>query len=205
MTPTQPHNDESADETQHEHQAELNKANSILRKKQTKVQLVKHLHDVCLCPAASTFIKAINNNHFFSFPGLTADLVRHNLLKSVAVLHGHLKLQRQGLQSTKAHIVQNESQTDESKDFFPQPEEPNVRTNQSCYALIDASDESTAFVDLTGCFPKRSSRANEHAFAGHHFDENCMLGAPTKNRRGETIVSAWKNRHYAFTKAGSAP
>ena len=49
----------------HKHNYE-HKANVILRKKQSKVQLAQYLHATCLSLMPRTFITAINNNHFIS-------------------------------------------------------------------------------------------------------------------------------------------
>ena len=57
------------------------KANVILRKKQSKVQLAQYLHTTCLSLMLHTFIKAINNNDFISWPGLIANLIRKHLPK----------------------------------------------------------------------------------------------------------------------------
>ena len=60
--------------------------NVILRKKQPKVTLAKYLHATCLSPVQSTFVKAIKNNHFISWPGLTTDLIQRNLPKVIATI-----------------------------------------------------------------------------------------------------------------------
>ena len=51
----------------------------IIRKKQTHQDLVKYLHSACFSLVQSTWIKAINNNNFLTWPGLTTDLVKKNI------------------------------------------------------------------------------------------------------------------------------
>ena len=46
------------------HIKKQHKANVIIRKKQSKVELVRYLHATCLSPTPSTFIRAISNNRF---------------------------------------------------------------------------------------------------------------------------------------------
>lgn len=45
--------------------------NIIIRKDRTKRDLVKFLHGACCSPAPPSWIKAIVNNHFVSWPDLT--------------------------------------------------------------------------------------------------------------------------------------
>ena len=58
---------------------------------------------------------------------------------------------------------------------------------------------------LTGRFPKRSSRENEHILLGYHYEYNQIEGIPMKNRKGPTIAAAWKLLHNMFKKSGIVP
>ena len=58
------------------------KVNVIIRKKQSKRELVQYLHATCLSPTISTFIAAIQKNNFSSWPRLTKNLIIKHLLKS---------------------------------------------------------------------------------------------------------------------------
>ena len=51
--------------------SEQSKLNVIICKKQPKVDLAKYLHASCYSPKTSTWTKAIKNNNFPSWPGLT--------------------------------------------------------------------------------------------------------------------------------------
>ena len=109
------------------HIKELEKCNVIIRKKQPKSQLAQYLHATCMSPVPSTFIRAINNNNFISWPGLTPQLISKHLPKKIATVQGHLKSERQGLQSTKN--LSYKEQTNEEDEYFPQSDTLNVRTN----------------------------------------------------------------------------
>ena len=74
----------------------------IIRKKQTKLDLVRYLHSSLLSLVNSTLITAIKKGFLITFPGLTADLVRKHLPVSDATVLGHRKQEKQGLQSTSA-------------------------------------------------------------------------------------------------------
>ena len=176
--------------------------NVILRKKQTKIDLAKYHHATCMSPTLTTFSKAIATNNFITWPGLTPKLVLRNLPKSIYTYQGHLHSEKQGLQSTKKQTKQEE--LTDIQDFFPPSESPNHRTNEVCYAIIDLEKE-LGFMDLTGKFPRKSSRGNEYLLIGYNYDANHIRAIPIKNRKGPTITEAWKQLHRDFKKAGAAP
>ena len=159
------------------------KANVTMRKKQTKRQLATYLQATCLSPAASTFTKAINNNQFISWPGLTANLIAKHLPKSTCTYQGHMSTEKQGLQSTKL------SPPHSNDDFFPEPVKPNIKSKEACYALYESND-AVGCMDLTGRFPKVSLSGNQCILVGCNCDGNCIDAIPTKNRKGPTITEA---------------
>ena len=90
-------------------------------------------------------------------------------------------------------------------DYFPSLNSLNTQTNQVCYALMHPDEITTGFTDLTGYFPKKSSRGNECIIVGYHCNAKCILGILLKNRKGVTIADTWKNLHSDFKKVGIAP
>ena len=73
------------------------------------------------------------------------------------------------------------------------------------YMLIDRKELSTAYTDLTGRFPVRSSRGNQYILIGYHYDANCIHGIAVKDRKAATLTAAWQSLHDMFAKAGVAP
>jgi hypothetical protein len=67
----------------------------------TQTDLVTYLHAACGSPVPSTWIKAIRNGHFATWPGLTTKLVTEKLPKSISTVKGHLNRQRKNIRSTK--------------------------------------------------------------------------------------------------------
>ena len=49
--------------------------NVIIREKETKIDLVKYLHAACFSLVISTWLRAIENNHFTTGPGWTQQLI----------------------------------------------------------------------------------------------------------------------------------
>ena len=80
----------------------------------------------------------------------------------------------QGLQSTKPKNTENE----EELDSFLTPNEPNIKINNVCYAIVNLNKIITGYINLTGHFPKRSSRENKYI----------LRAIPIKNRKGQTIT-----------------
>jgi hypothetical protein len=63
--------------------------------------LMKYLHAACFSPVKSTWITAIKNGNFLSWPGFTEDAVEKHLSKSTATTKGHLNQQRQNARTTQ--------------------------------------------------------------------------------------------------------
>ena len=181
-----------------------NKVNVIIRKKQSKQDLARYLHAACLHPTVTSFTKAIAKNNFSSWPGLTTKLILRHLPKSTYTYQGHLHAQKQGLQSTKL-LKSTDDIKDELDDHFPMSDVPNIKSNNVCYVLVDPQEIATGYIDLTGRFPKKSSRGNEYILVAYHFDANHIMALPIKNRRGPTITEAWETIHNDFKRAGAAP
>ena len=116
------------------------------------------------------------------------------------------EVRKQGLQSTKKKLTSTETPpSSEDQDFFPSPEQPNCRTNQVCYAIIDPSTWTTAYMDLTGRFPTKSSKGKEHVLVGYHYDTNYIHGIALRVHKGQSITEAWCELNNIFKKAGVAP
>ena len=58
----------------------------------TKPDLAMYYHRANFSPVPTTFITAINNGNFSTWPGLTAELISKHLPKSLTTAKGHDKL-----------------------------------------------------------------------------------------------------------------
>ena len=102
----------------------------IIQKKETQRDLIRYLHAACFSPVPSTWIKAIKQNHFQTWPGLTPHLVQRHLPPSVATAQGHTHKQRQNLQSTNVIPATTETlpnTVNTIQDMHPTPTTPNVK------------------------------------------------------------------------------
>ena len=71
--------------------------------------MAEFLHGCAGGPVSSTFVTAIQNKYFVTWPGLTPDLICKHLPPSRATTKSHLHQEAQGLQSTKTPNLDNEN------------------------------------------------------------------------------------------------
>ena len=177
--------------------------NVIIRKNQTKQDLVRYLYAACFSPVPSTIVKAIKNNHFSTWPSLTTNLITKTLPKCIESAKGHLNQERQNLQTTKINLQPIKIE-DEDNVTFPTSDSPNVKTRDVCYTIVQM-DDTKAYLDLTGKFPFQSSRGNNYILVAYHHDANAILAEAIKNRGAETITAGWKLINEKCEKAGIQP
>ena len=82
-------------------QSTIPKLNVIIQKATTKKDLIHFFHGTCFSPTKATFLRAIKNGNFISWPGLTYEAVNKFLSNTIPTAFGHLQQGRQNLQSTK--------------------------------------------------------------------------------------------------------
>ena len=164
-----------------------------------KADHVKFLHAACGSPVPTTWIQAINNGHFLSWPGLTADLVRNHLPKAIATVKGHLHQQRQNIRSTKAKAPNSTVDSD----LTPTSDTPNLRSHHVFSSIIDLRQEIAT--DLTGQFPIQSSRGHKYILILYDFDSNAILAEPLRNRSELEHIRAYNKLHAYLLERGFQP
>ena len=90
-------------------------------------------------------------------------------------------------------------------DFFPPSDTPNIKTYETCAALVPFTTCSLAYHDLTGRFPHRSTRGNQYLLIIYDFDSNAILHVPLKTKTGAEIKKDWIQVHQRLTNGGNAP
>ena len=115
-----------------------------------KQDLIIFLHQCLFCPPKQTLLKAIKNNQLPTWPGLTYEAVQKYLPDSCpATDKGHMRRQRQGIQSTK-------NITTDQNIIQPSPPIEKNMANLFFETLIVENKHGKIYVDLTGNFPIRS-------------------------------------------------
>jgi hypothetical protein len=75
-------------------------------------QAIKYLHAAAGFPMKDTWVKAIKNGNYVSWPGLTVDMVNKHFPESIETEQGHMKKQRQNVRSTKQKQIVKETSED---------------------------------------------------------------------------------------------
>ena len=108
----------------------------------TNPDLAMYYHRAAFYPVPTTFITAINNGNFYTWPVLTAELISKHLPNSLATEKGHDKLIRKNVKSTRPQ--------DPTQDLSVS------RTKTINITVVEPSD--LLATDLTGRFPTISSQ-----------------------------------------------
>ena len=138
--------------------------NVIIRQDKLKSDLAHYHHGSMFSPVRSTFLTAIENNHFSTFPGLTTALILRHLSDSVDTSRGHQNQECQGIQSTKPtkyedtlkairakfRLLKQTMPTNKSfkdvlekdifHDYFPSSPSPNENTKEVIHVIVDLED-----------------------------------------------------------------
>ena len=139
------------------------KALAIITKDKTKTELIQYLHGCCFSPTPRTFLRAIKNVNFLTWPGLNITDITRFLTDYIATALEHLYQERANLQSTKSTAPTiklspsiNPTMTSEDEDFAPAMS--NIKTFDVCGTIIPFVATRTGYHDLTGAFPHKSSQ-----------------------------------------------
>jgi hypothetical protein len=144
--------------------------------------LINYLHAACFSPVKSTWITAIKNGNFSSWPGLTEHIVEKHLSKSTSTTKVHLNQQRQNARTTNikdAQVIVTEPDIDHG-----------VKTQFVYAATIDAGE---IYTDQTGIFPVVSSKGNKYIMMLYYYDSNAILAQPIKDRTAPELY-----KHFQF-------
>jgi hypothetical protein len=135
----------------------------------------------------STWITAIKNGNFTSWPGLTEHAVEKHLSKSTSTTKDHLNQQRQNARTT---IFKD------TKVIVTAPDlDHGIQTQFVYAATIDAGQ---IYTDQTGRFPVVSSKVNKYIMILYDYDSNAILAQPIKDRTASELLKPFKlcNRNW---------
>ena len=134
-------------------------------------------------PPISTWIRAIDKGWFSSFPGLTSNRVRQFCTKKIETAKGHLKLQRQHVQSS-------------------QPQNKQLHSKHHKVSVHITELKNLIIMDLTGRYPITSMRGHKYLLIMIDWDSNYIKIIPVKSRKSHTIVNAYKEGYHWFKDRG---
>jgi hypothetical protein len=143
--------------------------------------LINYLHAACFSPVKSTWIKAIKNGNFSSWPGLNEHAVQKHLSKSTSTTKGHLNQQRQNDRATKIKDAQV---------LDPEPDMDQGIKTQFVYAATIYAGQ--IYTDQTGRFPVVSSKGNKYIMISYDYDSHAILSQPIKDRTAHELLKAFQ-------------
>ena len=94
----------------------------VIKKDTTKENLVEFLHASYSGPITQTWTKAVDNNHFTTWPGLSTELIKKHLSPTMSTAKFHLCQEYQRTRSTKSS-----TKNPTNDDAFPSSHVPNIK------------------------------------------------------------------------------
>jgi hypothetical protein len=171
----------------------------------TQPELIRYLHAAAGFPTKPTWIKAIKNKQFASWPGLTVQAVSKHFPESKETSKGHGRKIKSGLRSTKRS---KEGATVDANDDDDEQAAALTERNHSIFLKVYDTEEDaveTIFTDQTGQFPKKSSKGNQYIMVLCDIDSNSILVAAMKNRTSGEMIRAYQELIDRLHSAGIKP
>jgi hypothetical protein len=159
---------------------------------------IQYLHKAAGSPVPSTFVRAMKAGNFTAWPTLTPEHVNKYLKKSEATVKGHLNQTRKNVRSMKPK--KKPGAQEETQYYEPQIME---RTNVVYAAIHDI--EGHTYTDLTGLFPKTSSRGYKYVLVLYDYDGNSIQAEAMKNRSDAEAIRAYSKIYDELTSKGLIP
>jgi hypothetical protein len=156
--------------------------------------LINYLHATCFSPVKSTWITAIKNGNFLSWPGLIEQAVEKHLSKYVATTKGHLNQQRKNARTTK---IKSTEAINQETDIYH-----GIKTQFVYAATIYAGQ---IYTDQTGRFSVVSSKGNKYIMIVYDYDSNAILAQPIKDRTAPELLKGFQIMEQELVAGGLKP
>ena len=133
--------------------------------------LICYFHATAGYPVRSTWLKAISDGNYSSWPGLTLDNATKYCSSADATIMGNLVQKLHEVRSTKP----KPPTTSSSEDPIPW-----IRSNE---LFIQVTPINKLYTDDTGLFPIHARSGNQYIMIAYHCDANLILAVPLKSRK----------------------
>jgi hypothetical protein len=146
-------------------------------------------------PTKATFIDAVRNGNYSTWPKLTVTLINRYFPDSDETIKGHLKGQRQRIRLTKQAALEKIIENEEVRikiegEGSPFHQIPITKTHEAFFRVDDITD--SIHTDQTGAFPFTSQRGNRYIMVAIHLDANYIFAEPMRNRTKEEMIRAYE-------------
>ena len=147
------------------------------------------MHAAAGFPVKATWIEAIKNGNFKTWPALTAEAIEKHYPESDATTKGHLKKQRQNVRSTKVK-VNNDT------------ERVLTATGPKGVYIKTFNAQDTVYTDQTGRMPVTSNRGNKLLMVMFENDSNFIDAEPMRDSTDTSLIAACKTLWTRLTSSG---
>ena len=173
----------------------------------TQPELVRYLHAAAGFPTKPTWLKAIRNKQFASWPGLTLEAVRRHFPDSDETNKGHGRRTPSGLRSTKKTQATTPPPVEEPEDDVEDEHNITIKEKTIFCKVYDIEEEATQkiWTDQTGRFPKQSNRGNQYIMVLVESDSSAILVEPMKNRTAGEMIRAYQTLVDRLNESGIFP
>ncbi len=138
-----------------------------------------------------TWLPAIENGHYSTWPGLTTKPVRkHFPAESIEIQKDHMKKQRQNVRSTKAREQQTVTDKIEIR---------HALTKQNLMVKV-INAQQTVYTDQTGWFPVQSSWGNRLLMLIYNVDGNYIDVETMKDNKDNSMIKVYEALWGRITK-----
>ncbi len=152
-------------------------------------------HTAAGFPPNETFIRAVCNGNYATWPKLTIQLIHKYMPDLDKTAKGHLKGQRQGIRSTKQKAFEKMIEVEEARmkiegDSSPFHSLPPTKLNDIFVRVEDLNEE--IHTNQTGAFPPTPQRGNCYIMVAIHLNANYIFAAPMKNRMEGKMIRVYQ-------------
>ena len=156
--------------------------------------LAKYHHQIVCSPPKSLFLCAIADKQFWSFPGLTYQLISKHLPPSTATDKGYMIRQQSGVQSTR-HNRQDILDAQQVVNDLNPPQQLCMALEDCmyCFTILGDMTSGTIYTDLCGRFPVTSFRGIKYIFVAYVYKCNSILMRPMKERTDKDMVEVFQD------------
>jgi hypothetical protein len=149
---------------------------------------IRFMHAAAGFPVKATWVAAIKNGQFATWPNLPAELAEKYFPESTATQKGHRKKQRQNVRSTKVKVQTSN----------PEQEQRNQKTVH--IKIFNAHD--TIYTDQTGRMPIVSNRGNRLMMVLYEVDSRYIDAEPLKDSKDGSLIQAYQTLWNRITASG---
>ncbi len=163
----------------------------------TQPELVRYHHASAGFPTKLTWLAAIKNKHFASWPWLTLTAARKHFPDYEETHKGHGRKTPSGLRSTKDKQVphlDDSNEAFENEQDVPFPLCPVQKEQTIFYRILELEDAAMQkiWTDQMGKFPKKSRKGNQYIMVLTESDSDIIFMEAMKNQSSGEMIRAFQ-------------